>query len=76
MAGVASGSLLYTILQCIDIIPLPIKMMKELVLFLINISIPCPITVCHSLGICLDLGQVFPHLDLLSLGAEGVLPRG
>ena len=40
--------------------------MEELILFLVNICIPHMIALGHGLGICLDLGQILPHLVLLS----------
>ena len=53
------------LLQCINVILLPIETTEELVLFFVDICIPCMVVLYHGLSICLDLSQVLLHLVLL-----------
>ena len=48
--------LFHSFLQGVDIGPLLVNSTKELVLFLVNIGVPCTVTIRHGLSIRFDLG--------------------
>ena len=41
---------------------LPVELTEEIILLLVDIGISCTVTVCHGLGVCLDLSQVLLKL--------------
>ena len=51
--------------QTTPVIPLFVQITEEFVLLLINMGVPCPVTLSHGLSICLDFSQVLLHLVLL-----------
>ena len=67
--------LLQSLLQAIDLTPLPIQMNEELILFFVNIGIPLLVALCHCLSEILNLSHCAVKLVNLSFQTIPLSPN-